>query len=1578
MTKSNLFGSENQTDFFKPKTYLLTKLNLMKRSNFTFLFLFSLLSFVSVQVMAQPASSSCIDKVNITVDENCEFAITPEVLGFTGSGAVSIYFPASGSGIPFPGAGKLGANGLKKGHNQYEIYSGPITSHGPSGMMLCWGHINLEIKKTPDPEIYDWPLMCGQEWPKLPSLADISKAINDPANCYPAITDLYIQESRDNDKCNGNTYTREVYGNVKLDGRSIKVLIRRDNITEMPIDPSDILCPLGETFDTRVKVPCGVGTDPESIMAHFNKTLGAGRGIPYAYPHLYKGLDSTRTITPRDSSFIVDTVQQKIEINGVWVLADVVRKGSVRLFDTTYTTRPIYVPIKKGVQCNLTTKCTDWYFESCVGPEAKIMRNWSILDWCTGTVTECTQWIEVVDNVGPVLASGVRVHNEVEVSIAPWICAAEYTLPRPAATDACSGVTYHYSADAGNIVGGKLVNLWLSECRVTLTVTITDKCGNETYVYYHINIVDKVPPVAIAEDRVNVTLTYDASGLVSKDGGVAKVYVNAIDAGSHDAGCGEVNTCLLLKEEFENQIVDARGNPVLVNGRHIYKAAQCAVDGEYVLTQYDPKTRRDVVIARIPYVFCKEYVKFCCSDIGENVVALVVTDNGDYCKKSYHPNFGYSWSVVNVEDKSGAGWVCFTDDVICTDVDLFNPKKPAFGGVICAGFDVKEVSREVEVQCGEGWIYITYSAHDKSGATVSTTTCRYRVKSAAPFDPFEIKWPKHYDGTVYEGLVRECEDLFEDQVGGFYIGGGRTNPNAKRVTKGGATLKHIVNYVADVKMGDAFECVDGADTGAPTWCDPACALIGVSYIDETIAAADACKKIIRRWTVIDWCTWEPNNTSRDYVFEYKYNANVPDDTNDGFGELFVAIDDEWLGNGEWYNWRTRIETGTSAGTVTYQPCEKCEKSKGTSDHVYFAYAITYIDGYYTFDQVIKVVDDTNPEIVVADKHEVDITNGAKFKGDKFDDCRGSDIITATVSDLCGEVEIGADDASWWIELFRVDGTSEIFVTSKNSVGATATMSTGNGKPGDRHRIKWRVKDGCGNIGVAITDITFADTKKPTPVCIQDLSTAIMANGEVTIWATDYDHGSFDNCGPVKVSFSPTAVVNGYTVKCADLAGGPVVELALYVHDNSGNVDFCYITLRVDDNQGACPDTNTGAAAILGEVRTEAGDMVESAEVSLNTAARNMTSVEGKYAFNVNANADYSVKAKKDNDYMNGVSTLDLVLIQKHVIGLQNLDSPYKVIAADINSDQRITAIDLLELRKLILGIYAELPANDSWRFVAATQTFDEVLNPFPFAEVLNVRNAAGQLRDNDFIAVKIGDVSGNAIANSLLAAGGRSAGTLSLEIADASVKAGQSVEVAVRGNNFADIAGYQFTMEVSGLSFRGVTSGSIEVSNENFGLINANTITTAWYNATGVNANDVLFTLTFEATSDVQLSKAINVTSKVTRAEAYTGGLERLDVQMNFTQDGSIVSASGFSLAQNEPNPFNDVTRVGFTLPEAGRATLTVFDVTGKTLSVIRGEYARGYNEVTLRKADLNASGVLYYQLESGEFTATKKMILMD
>jgi hypothetical protein len=83
-------------------------------------------------------------------------------------------------------------------------------------------------------------------------------------------------------------------------------------------------------------------------------------------------------------------------------------------------------------------------------------------------------------------------------------------------------------------------------------------------------------------------------------------------------------------------------------------------------------------------------------------------------------------------------------------------------------------------------------------------------------------------------------------------------------------------------------------------------------------------------------------------------------------------------------------------------------------------------------------------------------------------------------------------------------------------------------------------------------------------------------------------------------------------------------------------------------------------------------------------------------------------------------------------------------------------------------------------------------------------------------------------------------------------------------------------------------------------------------------------------------------------------------------------------LYQNEPNPFVDQTLIGFDLPAAMSASLKVYDLTGRVVHTVEGDFAQGYNEIVLKHKELKSVGAFYYRLDAGDFTASKKMILIE
>ncbi|HNG12595.1 MAG TPA: T9SS type A sorting domain-containing protein, partial [Saprospiraceae bacterium] len=132
-----------------------------------------------------------------------------------------------------------------------------------------------------------------------------------------------------------------------------------------------------------------------------------------------------------------------------------------------------------------------------------------------------------------------------------------------------------------------------------------------------------------------------------------------------------------------------------------------------------------------------------------------------------------------------------------------------------------------------------------------------------------------------------------------------------------------------------------------------------------------------------------------------------------------------------------------------------------------------------------------------------------------------------------------------------------------------------------------------------------------------------------------------------------------------------------------------------------------------------------------------------------------------------------------------------------------------------------------------------------------------------------------------------------------------------------------------------------------------------------------------KAQEDVQISKALSVTSALTKAEAYNQDEEVLNVGLQFTQNGKVVATEGFELYQNQPNPFSETTSIGFNLPEASNVSLTIYDMSGRIVRSYNNSFDKGYNTFELKTADLGATGVFYYRVETPTNSGTKKMVIV-
>lgn len=132
-----------------------------------------------------------------------------------------------------------------------------------------------------------------------------------------------------------------------------------------------------------------------------------------------------------------------------------------------------------------------------------------------------------------------------------------------------------------------------------------------------------------------------------------------------------------------------------------------------------------------------------------------------------------------------------------------------------------------------------------------------------------------------------------------------------------------------------------------------------------------------------------------------------------------------------------------------------------------------------------------------------------------------------------------------------------------------------------------------------------------------------------------------------------------------------------------------------------------------------------------------------------------------------------------------------------------------------------------------------------------------------------------------------------------------------------------------------------------------------------------LLTISYEGDGELVLTSAIVVDSDA----------QKMATTISATKVQSVLPTE-FALAQNRPNPFNPSTEISFSLPKPAEVTLVIYNLLGENVvTLAEGLRAAGTHAVMWDGRDKNggavASGVYFYRLDAGEFSATRKMLLL-
>jgi hypothetical protein len=564
-----------------------------------------------------------------------------------------------------------------------------------------------------------------------------------------------------------------------------------------------------------------------------------------------------------------------------------------------------------------------------------------------------------------------------------------------------------------------------------------------------------------------------------------------------------------------------------------------------------------------------------------------------------------------------------------------------------------------------------------------------------------------------------------------------------------------------------------------------------------------------------------------------------------------------------------------------------------------------------------------------------------------------------------------------------------FADNPNSLDASGVYPLGN------TNVTLFATDACGNTDSLAYIVVIQDTLPPVVEC-QKVFADITANLTVTVFPEQFILTMFDNCTDstdIEVSFilewfegdddlTDNPMPASITFDC-DQLGENLVNV-VYT-DESGNSFVCGALATVLDPNNFCDNAPQGLV-VEGDVKTIQGEIVEGTTVSLEGMVNLTTTVasSGLYAFpSVPLFSNATILPYNNSNLLQGITTLDVLMIQNHILNVNILTSPYDLIAADVDHSESISGNDIINLQKLILGETDVFNNNTSFRFVNSNYEFLDITDPFitNFPETADFTNLSEGMTQ-DFVGIKVGDVNGSFVNQpddegptelNILT---RSTHSLSLE-SNKTRSIGGFVEIPVYSENFEALQALEMSI-ISEKRIVDVLPGSIDLNKSEFRTSQfGRKLKISWVNPSviDVRSGDLLFTLVVK--SDENLVPADVITLSPGVNEFYTDKYEI--AELRFSNETNVLQQAKAVLYQNAPNPWSNETMISFEMVQDGDYMLSFFDIDGKLLTQLTGYASKGYNEVQVYKSEIGMqSGVIVYEFTSGNRKLVKRMVMME
>nr|MBS0037738.1 choice-of-anchor B family protein [Saprospiraceae bacterium] len=581
------------------------------------------------------------------------------------------------------------------------------------------------------------------------------------------------------------------------------------------------------------------------------------------------------------------------------------------------------------------------------------------------------------------------------------------------------------------------------------------------------------------------------------------------------------------------------------------------------------------------------------------------------------------------------------------------------------------------------------------------------------------------------------------------------------------------------------------------------------------------------------------------------------------------------------------------------------------------------------------------------------------------ECPAPSVVETPASD-CFYLHTGSD---WDPEITESCGDTEASyqITGALNLTGTGTLD-GVEFPVGISTVLWTVTDLCSE-QVCGFEVEVLDSTSPLVNCPADTAVVVPV-GVDSVYLELEQATASDNCGVMSIT-------NNYNSGGANASDHYPLDTTWVVFtavDSAGNESECTTQMVVSW------DVGSGEFAIGGTVESIYGGKMKDVKLSITGDLTDsvFTDSLGKYSIVVDEGSDLTITPTLEEGWLPGLSTFDLVLIQKHILHLERLDSPYLIIAADANDDGKVNTMDLILLQNIILGNLLEIAGNTPWRFIPQEYVFDDPEDPLVenWPESKDYTDHNENLSGENWLGIKVGDINGSIENNP-----DRVVYSQLYLTAEVSSPNQDEQRVAIRSTDECSIFGYQMEwkyqpeyMDLVEIDTRNSNLNSL--SEVYFSIDKDNGIIRAlWYEAspTDLKPGEELFSLVFEkrySESNIEYHLKLMNRGDLWYSEAYLSDKK----PALFIVDWEITDAKPeFVLYQNTPNPFSTQTVIPFKLPGEMIVTLEIMDSGGRMWYHSEFQGRAGMNEMFIQEP--MPEGVLFYRITAGDWSAVKKMV---